>query len=150
MRLNSKILWEKAKKIIPGGNGLLSKRPERFLPNGWPIYFKKASGVFIWDLNNKKYIDMTLMGIGTSVLGYNNKFVNNFVKNKIDKGINTTLNCYEEYELGKELLKIDKFADQVRFTRGGGEAMSLAIRIARSKSKIQITAVGKHLEHGTH
>ncbi len=135
MRLNSKILWEKAKKIIPGGNGLLSKRPERFLPNGWPIYFKKASGVFIWDLNNKKYIDMTLMGIGTSVLGYNNKFVNNFVKNKIDKGINTTLNCYEEYELGKELLKIDKFADQVRFTRGGGEAMSLAIRIARSKSK---------------
>ena len=45
------------------------------------------------------------------------------------------MNCYEEYELGKELLKIDKFADQVRFTRGGGEAMSLAIRIARSKSK---------------
>ena len=78
---------------------------------------------------------MTLMGIGTSVLGYNNKFINNFVKSKIDKGINTTLNCYEEYELGKELLKIDKFADQVRFTRGGGEAMSLAVRIARSKSK---------------
>ena len=105
------------------------------MPDGWPTYFKKASGVFIWDLNNKKYIDMTSMGIGTSVLGYNNKFINNFVKEKIDRGINTTLNCYEEYELGKELLKIDKFADQVRFTRGGGEAMSLAIRIARSKSK---------------
>ena len=135
MKLNNKNLWDKAKKIIPGGNGLLSKRPERFLPDGWPTYFKKASGVFIWDLNNKKYIDMTSMGIGTSVLGYNNKFINNFVKEKIDRGINTTLNCYEEYELGKELLKIDKFADQVRFTRGGGEAMSLAIRIARSKSK---------------
>ena len=103
---------------------MLSKRPERFLPNGWPIYFKKAFGVHIWDLNNKKYIDMTLMGIGTSVLGYNNKFVNNFVKTKIDKGVNTTLNCYEEYELSKELLKIDKFADQVRFTRGGGEAIA--------------------------
>ncbi len=135
MKLNNKILWDQAKKIIPGGNGLLSKRPERFLPNGWPTYFKKASGVFIWDLNNKKYTDMTLMGIGTSVLGYNNKFINNYVKEKIDKGVNTTLNCYEEYELSKELLKIDKFADQVRFTRGGGEAMSLAIRIARSKSK---------------
>ena len=97
----------------------------------------KSFGVFIWDLNNKKYIDMTSMGIGTSVLGYNNKFINNFVKEKIDRGINTTLNCYEEYELGKELLKIDKFVDQVRFTRGGGEAMSLAIRIARSKSKKQ-------------
>ena len=78
---------------------------------------------------------MTSMGIGTSVLGYNNKFINNFVKSKIDKGINTTLNCVEEYLLSKELLKIDKFADQVRFTRGGGEAMSLAVRIARSKTK---------------
>jgi glutamate-1-semialdehyde aminotransferase len=135
MTKNNKNLWEKAKKIIPGGNGLLSKRPERFLPNGWPTYFVKASGVYIWDLNNKKYIDMTSMGIGTSVLGYNNKFINNFVKSKIDKGINTTLNCVEEYLLSKELLKIDKFADQVRFTRGGGEAMSLAVRIARSKTK---------------
>lgn len=135
MKTNSKKLWEKAKKIIPGGNGLLSKRPERFLPNGWPTFFKKASGVYIWDLNNKKYTDMTSMGIGTSVLGYNNKFINHFVKKKIDQGINTTLNCYDEYELAKELLKIDKFADQVRFARGGGEAMSLAVRIVRSKTK---------------
>ena len=135
MKTNNKKLWEKAKKIIPGGNGLLSKRPERFLPNGWPTFFKKASGVYIWDLNNKKYLDMTSMGIGTSVLGYNNKFINRFVKKKIDQGVNTTLNCYDEYELAKELLKIDKFADQVRFTRGGGEAMSLAVRIVRSKTK---------------
>lgn len=135
MKTNSKKLWEKAKKIIPGGNGLLSKRPERFLPNGWPTFFKKASGVYIWDLNNKKYTDMTSMGIGTSVLGYNNKFINHFVKKKIDQGINTTLNCYDEYELAKELLKIDKFADQVKFARGGGEAMSLAVRIVRSKTK---------------
>ena len=148
MKTNNKKLWEKAKKIIPGGNGLLSKRPERFLPNGWPTYFKKASGVYIWDLNNKKYIDMTSMGIGTSVLGYNNKFINHFVKKKIDQGINTTLNCYDEYELGKELLKIDKFADQVRFTRGGGEAMSLAVRIVRSKTrKTKIIFSGYHGWH---
>ena len=135
MKLNNKILWKKAKKIIPGGNGLLSKRPERFLPGAWPTYFKKAKGIYIWDLNNKKYTDMSSMGIGTSVLGYNNSSINNFVKLKIDQGVNTTLNCYEEYELAKELLKIDKFADQVKFARGGGEAMSLAVRIARAKTK---------------
>ena len=61
MRINNKNLWEKAKKIIPGGNGLLSKRPERFLPNGWPIYFKKPLEFIYEILNNKKYIDMTLM-----------------------------------------------------------------------------------------
>ncbi len=135
MLKNSKIIWNKARKIIPGGNGLLSKRPERFLPNGWPIYFSKSKGVFIWDLNNKKYTDMSIMGIGTSVLGYNNSYINNYVKKNIDLGINTTLNCIEEFKLAKELLRIDKFADQVKFARGGGEAMSLAVRIARSKTK---------------
>jgi len=135
MKKNFKKLWNKSLKVIPGGNGLLSKRPERFLPDGWPTYFKKAKGVYIWDLNNKKFTDMASMGIGTSVLGYNNSSINNFVKLKIDQGINTTLNCYEEYELAIELLKIDKFADQVKFARGGGEAMSLAVRIARAKTK---------------
>ena len=75
------------------------------------------------------------MGIGTSVLGYSNSYVDNFVKKKIDLGVNTTLNSIEEYQLAKEILKIDKFADQVKFARGGGEAMSLAVRIARTKSK---------------
>ncbi len=148
MIIDNKNLWKKARKIIPGGNGLLSKRPERFLPDGWPTYFKKAKGIHIWDLNNKKFMDMTYMGIGTSVLGYNNTFINNFVKNKIDQGINTTLNCYEEYELAKELLKIDTFADQVKFARGGGEAMSLAIRIARAKTrKNKIIFCGYHGWH---
>ena len=148
MNINPKTQWKKALKIIPGGNGLLSKRPERFLPDGWPIYFSKSKEAFIWDLNNKKYLDMTTMGIGTSVIGYNNSFINNFVKKKIDKGISTTLNCYEEYELAKELLKIDKFAEQVKFARGGGEAMSLAIRLARAKTKkIKIIFSGYHGWH---
>ncbi len=134
MYKGSKKLWNKASKIIPGGNGLLTKRPERFLPDGWPTYYIKSKGVYIWDLNNKKYIDMSLMGVGTSVLGYNNSFINNYVKKKIDLGINTTLNCLEEYQLAKKLLKIDNFADQVKFARGGGEAMSLAVRLARSKN----------------
>ena len=34
--------WKKAKKIIPGGNMFLSKRPELFLPDVWPTYYKKA------------------------------------------------------------------------------------------------------------
>ena len=135
MKKNPRQIWKKATEIIPGGNGLLSKRPDRFLPGGWPIYYSRAKGSHIWDLNNNKYIDMSLMGIGTSVLGYSNSYVDNFVKKKIDLGVNTTLNSIEEYQLAKEILKIDKFADQVKFARGGGEAMSLAVRIARTKSK---------------
>ena len=48
-------LYKKAKKIIPGGNQLLSKRPEMFLPNLWPSYYKKSKGINVWDLNGKCY-----------------------------------------------------------------------------------------------
>ena len=40
-------------KIILGGNMLLSKRPEMHLPEKWPPYYSKASGCFVWDMNNK-------------------------------------------------------------------------------------------------
>jgi glutamate-1-semialdehyde aminotransferase len=128
-------IWQKAKKIIPGGNGLLSKRPERFSNSFWPTFFSKARGIDIWDLNKKKFIDMSIMGIGTSTLGYKNNVIDKKVKSAIDKSVNTTLNSLDEYLLAKKILKYDKFANQVKFARTGGEAMSIAIRIARAKNK---------------
>ena len=128
-------IWLKAKKIIPGGNGLLSKRPERFSNLFWPTYFSKAEGIQIWDLNKKKFIDMSIMGIGTSTLGYKNNSIDTKVKLAINKAVNTTLNSLDEYLLAKKILKYDKFANKVKFARAGGEAMSIAIRIARAKNK---------------
>ena len=63
-------LWNRALDIIPGGNGLLSKRPDRYAPDVWPTYFKKAKGCEVFDLDGNKFIDMAQMGIGTSILGY--------------------------------------------------------------------------------
>jgi len=141
-------IWKQAEKIIPGGNGLLSKRPKRFLPHGWPIYYKRAKKNYIWTLNNKKLIDFSIMGIGTSILGYANEVVDKKVKKAIDNGINTSLNCIEEFDLAKEILKHNKFAQQVKFAKGGGEAMSIAIRIARSNSKkYKIVFSGYHGWH---
>ncbi len=145
---NNLKLWNYANKIIPGGNGLLSKRPQRFSPKKWPIYYKKAKGIFLWDLNGKKLIDMSIMGIGTSILGYANNQVDNFVKKKITEGVNTTLNSIEEVKLAEEILKVDKFADQVKFARSGGEAVSIAIRIARAKNKKTKVAFSGY--HGWH
>ena len=138
-------LWKYANKIIPGGNGLLSKRPQRFSPELWPTYYTKAKGIYLWDLNGKKFTDMSIMGIGTSILGYANNQLDKFVKKNISYGVNTTLNSLEEVDLAAELLKIDTFADQVKFARSGGEAVSIAIRIARAKSnKTKIAFSGYH------
>ena len=146
--MNSQSIWKKAEKIIPGGNGLLSKRPKRFLPIGWPTYYKKAKGIYLWTLDNKKLIDFSIMGVGTAILGYANSYVDNKVKSALQLGINTTLNCLEEFLLAKELLKHDKFAHQVKFAKGGGEAMAIAIRIARSNTrKYKVVFSGYHGWH---
>ena len=89
-------LWLKAKKIIPGGNMLLSKRPELFLPEKWPTYFSKSKGCKIWDLNGNQYIDLSVMGVGTNILGYNHPEVDEAVKKTIRKGNMSTFNCPEE------------------------------------------------------
>ena len=47
-------LWKEAEKIIPGGNGLLSKRPQRYLPDFWPTYYKRSKKLNWMYLNLKK------------------------------------------------------------------------------------------------
>ena len=110
-------IWKKAEKVIPGGNGLLSKRPQRYVPDFWPTYYKKSKDLNVWDLEGNKYIDMAQMGVGTCVLGYANDFVNNRVIEGIKLGNNSTLNSLEEFQLAKKILKIEKFADQIKFAR---------------------------------
>ena len=138
-------LWKRAVRSIPGGNGLLSKRPERYAPDIWPTYFSRTKGVEVWDLDNNKYIDMAQMGIGTAILGYNNKDVNDAVREAIDKGVNATLNAPEEVYLAEKLLQLNPFAGGVKFARSGGEAMAIAVRIARSYSgRSKIAFSGYH------
>ena len=141
-------LWKKAKKIIPGGTQLLSKRSELYLPEQWPSYFKKAKGCEVWDLDGNKYIDMYSMGIGSCILGYADPDVNKAVKKVIDEGSMCTLNSPEEVELAELLLKIHPWAEEVRYARTGGEAMAQAVRIARAKSqKDKVAFCGYHGWH---
>ena len=130
-----KKIWQECKILIPGGNGLISKRPERYSEDKWPTFYKKSKGLKVWDLNGRKYKDMSQMGIGTCVLGYANNYIDRKVKKAIDMGVNSTLNSTEELKLAKKILKHDKFAQKVKFARGGGEAMAIAVRIARAAKK---------------
>jgi len=141
-------LYLKAKKIIPGGTQLLSKRPEMFLPDLWPAYYKKAKGCLVWDLDGKKYIDMSYMGIGSCILGYADEDVNKAVKVAVENGNMCTLNAPEEVNLAELLIKLHPWAEMVRYARTGGEAMAIATRIARAKSgKDVILFCGYHGWH---
>lgn len=141
-------LWQKAKKLIPGGNQLLSKRAEMFLPDQWPAYYSCAKGAYVWDLDGKKYLDMSIMGVGSCILGYADEDVNKAVKKAVDNGSMSTLNAPEEVELAELLVRIHPWADMVRYARTGGEAMAIAERIARAHTGKDVIAFCGY--HGWH
>ena len=141
-------LWRRAKQIIPGGNMLLSKRAEMFAPGQWPAYFSKAKGCNVWDLDGNKFVDMSLMGIGTNTLGYGHEEVDSAVQKCVQKGNMTTLNAPEEVYLAEQLVEIHPWADMVRFARSGGEANAISVRIARAAAGRDKVAICGY--HGWH
>ncbi len=141
-------LWKRAKQVIPGGNMLLSKRAEMFLPEQWPTYFSKAKGCKVWDLDGNEYTDMFIMGIGTNILGYGNQEVDDAVRKTVDAGNMSTFNCPEEVYLAEKLIELHPWAGMARLARSGGEANAVAIRIARAASgKDNVAICGYHGWH---
>lgn len=141
-------LWKRAKKVIPGGNMLLSKRAEMFLPDQWPAYFSKAKGCKVWDMDGNQFVDMSIMGIGTNILGYGHPEVDEAVMKTVRDGNMSTFNCPEEVYLAERLVDLHPWADMVRLARSGGEANAIAVRIARAASGRDKVAICGY--HGWH
>jgi len=133
-------LYRRARGRIPGGAQLLGKRPEQYLPGGWPAYYRRAQGCTIWDLDERPYADFTSNGIGTCLLGYADPAVNAAVTDCIARGSMCTLNSPAEVELADRLCAIHPWATKVRYARTGGEAMSIAVRIARAHTRRGVVA----------
>jgi glutamate-1-semialdehyde 2,1-aminomutase len=138
----------RAKRLIPGQSQLLSKRSDRFSQGVWPSYGHKAKGVEVWDVDGRHYIDMSIGGMGATVLGYADPDVDAAVIEAIGRGVASSLNCPEELELADLLCDLHPWAEMARFTRSGGEAMAVAVRIARAQTRRDLVAVCGY--HGWH
>ena len=141
-------LWDKAVKLIPGGNMLLSKNKNLFSPGAWPCYYSKAKGAQVWDLDDQPYFDFTANGVGACSLGHAYDPIDEEVIKVIRNGVMSTLNTPKEVELAEQLVSINPWADMVRFARTGGEANAIAIRIARAYTKRDKIAICGY--HGWH
>jgi glutamate-1-semialdehyde 2,1-aminomutase len=141
-------LYRKARARIPGATQLLSKRPEMHAPEQWPAYYSRAKGAEVWDLDGRKFTDMSYSGIGSCILGYADEDVDNAVRAAIDSGSMSTLNPPEEVELAELLCELHPWAGMVRYARCGGEAMAVAVRIARAHTaREKIAFCGYHGWH---
>jgi glutamate-1-semialdehyde 2,1-aminomutase len=140
--------YDHAQKLIPGGTQLFSKRPELHAPGVWPAYFKTAKGCVVTDLDGRAYRDFSLMGVGACPLGYAVNAIDDAVVRRIRAGSMCTLSPPEEVALAETLLRLHPWAEQARFARCGGEAMSIAVRIARARVRRSRVAVCGY--HGWH
>ena len=116
-----------------------------FAPGLWPAYAREAHGCEVTDLDGRRFIDMTTSGIGSCLLGYADPDVTAAVQRRIALGSMSTLNAAEEVELAELLIELHPWAEQVRYSRSGGESMAIAVRIARAATgRDKIAFCGYH------
>jgi len=123
-------LYRQALEIIPGGTQLISRRPELYAPGLTPPYVSRGKGGRFWDLDDNEYVDF-MMCVGASILGYADDAVDEAVIAQIRQGTAYSVSHPLEYELARELIETIPCAEAVRYCKGGGEANTIAVRIAR-------------------
>lgn len=121
-------LFLKSKKLIPGG----VHSPVRSFKGltSTPRFFKRAEGAYIYDVEEKKYIDFC-MSFGPLILGHRNPIVEKALHEGLERG--WSYGACEPYslELAEFLLERIKYVEQLRFVNSGTEAVMTAIRLAR-------------------
>ena len=141
-------LWSRAKEVIAGGASMLSKRPDMYVPQGWPTYFTRSQGFNLWDLDDRQWRDFSFMGLGTHLLGYSHPEVDAAVTSAIKAGNLSTLNVPEEVILAERLIDLHPWAGKARFARTGSEACAMAVRLARvSSGRDAVAFCGYHGWH---
>lgn len=123
-------LWDRANHVIPGGSQLISRRPYAFANGVAPVYAERGKGSHIWDDQGIPYIDYG-MSVTSAILGYADDVVDTAVIEQIAKGTTYSLNSEREIELAELLIERIPCAEMVRFSKGGGESCTIAVRIAR-------------------
>ena len=128
MTLLNQKLFQLSQKYIPGG----VNSPVRAFKSvgGTPIFFKRGKGAYVWDVDNKMYIDY-VGSWGPLILGHAHPKVIEVVQDKIKNGLTFGAPTEAELEMAELLCKLVPSIEQVRLVSSGTEATMSAIRLAR-------------------
>lgn len=136
---------QRAVDVIPGGSSTGSKRREAMYGSDaaeGPTHFVRASGCHVVTVAEQSLIDCT-MALGAVAIGYADESVTRAVLAAIANGHVAGLSHQSEVEVAERLCEVIPCAEQVRFLKSGAEAVSAAVRIARTAtSRSHIVACG--------
>ena len=125
----SKDLFKSAKRSIPGG----VNSPVRAFKavGGTPVFFEKAKGAYLFDVDGNKYIDY-IMSWGPMLLGHGHKTVIKTIKKQVDKALTFGAPTELEVQLAEKICSIIPGMEMIRMVNSGTEATMSAIRLARA------------------
>jgi glutamate-1-semialdehyde aminotransferase len=144
---NSEKLYKEAMELIPGAI-LGIRRPYNFVPGEYPIFFQKAEGGRVIDVDGNEYVDM-LCAYGPIIIGHKEKEIDDAVVQKIrEDGFCMSLTQPVQNKLAEKLIELIPSAEKCLFMKTGSDATTTAIRIARSYTKkLKIARCGYHGWH---
>ena len=126
--MNNHDLFAKAQKFIPGG----VNSPVRAFKGvgGEPLFIKKAKGPYIYDVDDKEYIDY-IGSWGPMIAGHSNKKVLKAVHKAVDRGMSFGTPTEQEVTVADKMCSLIPSLDMIRMVNSGTEATMSAIRLAR-------------------
>jgi glutamate-1-semialdehyde aminotransferase len=122
--------YGKAESLFPFGVQLLSRSPQLSAFGQAPIYFDHAKDGHFWDVDGNEFIDLS-MGCGPIILGYAYEPVDSAAKAQIDRGVLGSTNNEIEIKFAEKVCEMVPCAEMIKICKGGGEADSIAVRMAR-------------------
>ncbi|HEY9885723.1 MAG TPA: glutamate-1-semialdehyde 2,1-aminomutase [Vampirovibrionales bacterium] len=130
--MNSQELFQEAQTLFPGG----VNSPVRAFKSvgGSPVFFERAKGAYLYDVEGKEYVDY-VGSWGPMVCGHNHPEVISAIHTVMQQGLSFGACHPYEIKLGKLVKEFMPNIELLRFTSSGTEACMSAIRLARAYTK---------------
>ncbi|WP_434291244.1 aminotransferase class III-fold pyridoxal phosphate-dependent enzyme [Celeribacter sp. SCSIO 80788] len=145
-QMNNDALWrERASCVIP--NGMWGHEAVGNLPDGYPQFFSKAEGAYLWDTDDNKILDF-MCAYGPNLLGYGDARVNKAAMTQMEIGDTLTGPSPLVVQLAEEFTAMVTHADWAIFCKNGGDATSMAMVTARAYKGRRKILVAKGAYHG--
>ena len=128
MSSRNEYLFEQSQHVIPGG----VNSPVRAFKSvgGTPLFFKRGQGAYVWDADDKRYIDY-VGSWGPMIVGHCHPAVVKAVQDAAAQGLGFGAPTAAELEMAELLCKLLPSMEMVRLVSSGTEATMTAIRLAR-------------------
>src|SRR4026208_575674 len=113
------------------------------------IYVDRGKGGYVWDIDGNEYIDLP-MGYGPGILGHGDERVDDYVNERMRKGVSFSLTSEDEVQAVELVKELTGWVDKVRMTVSGTEATMHAMRIARAYTGRDRIVKFEGQYHGVH